>query len=99
MPSNMEQDLFDLEPQEGRTLAERQERCQKAMRAVIKAIVMRLFICGLLIWVVIRTELALWAVGLMLLVMLINLTGVLPLAAELKKRRQEWKQLLAEEEL
>ena len=42
---------------------------------------------------------ALWTVGLMLLVMLLNLTGILPLTAELKKRRQEWKALLEEENM
>ena len=89
---------FDLEPVEGRDLLEREERCRKAIRVVSKAIAMRFLICGLLIWVILRTDLALWTVGLLLLVMLINLTGVLPLAAEWKKRRQEWKQLLAEEE-
>ena len=89
---------YNLEPVEERDLLEREERCRKAMKAVTKAIVMRLVICALLIWVVIRTELALWTVGLMLLVMLINVTGMLPLVAELKKRRLEWKELLEEEE-
>lgn len=94
----MENDLFDLEPNDGRDILEREERCQKAMRAVSKAIFMRVFICGLLIWVVLSTSLELWVIGLMLLVMLINITGMVPLAAELKKRRAEWKQLLEEEE-
>lgn len=98
MPSNMPEFDLNLEPVEERDLPERQERCQKAMKAVAKAIFMRLVICALLIWVVLRTELALWTIGLMLLVMLINLTGMLPLAAELKKRRQEWNKLLEEEE-
>ena len=97
MPSNMDE-LFELEPDKEQDLLEREERCQKAMKVVMKAIAMRLVICGLLIWVVLRTGLALWAVGLMILVMLINLTGVFPLYAELKKRRAEWKQLLEEEE-
>ena len=98
MPSNMPQYDLNFEPVEDRNLAEREERCQKAMKVVTKAIIMRLVICFLLLWVVLRTGLALWAVGLMILVMLINFTGILPLAAELKKRRQEWKELLEEEE-
>jgi len=36
-------------------------------------------------------------IGLMLLVLVINLTGTLPLITELKKRRAEWKNLLEEE--
>ncbi len=97
MPSNMD-DLFNLEPNAEGDLPEREERCQKAMRAVTKAIFMRLVICGLLIWVVLHTTAELWVAGLMLLVLLINATGILPLFAELKKRRAEWKCLLEEEE-
>ena len=79
------------------TLLEREERCQKAMKAVGKAIFMRLVVSAILIWAVMRAPMDVWVVGLMLLVFLINLTGILPLAAELKKRRAEWKQLLSEE--
>jgi uncharacterized membrane protein HdeD (DUF308 family) len=88
-------DLFDLEPGD---LSEREERCQKAMKTVAKAIFMRLVVTGLLIWVILSTVRELWVVGLMLLVLVINVTGILPLAAELKKRRAEWKLLLEEEE-
>lgn len=98
MPGNMEKDLLDLEPKESMSLLEREERCQKAMKAVGKAIFMRLVVCAVLLWAVVRSPMELWVVGLMLLVLLINLTGILPLAAELKKRRAEWKALLAEEE-
>ena len=79
------------------TLLEREERCQKAMKAVGKAIFMRLVVSAILIWAVMRAPMDVWVVGLMLLVFLINLTGILPLAAEMKKRRAEWKQLLSEE--
>ena len=89
---------LNLEPVDDRDILDREERCQKAIRTITKAIVMRLFICGLLIWVVFRTNLALWTIGLMIFVMAINIGGILPLASELKKRRQEWKTLLEEEE-
>ena len=94
MPSNMD-DLFAQEPSD---LPEREERCQKAMKTVAKAIFMRLVISGLLVWVIVSRVRELWVVGLMLLVLLINITGSLPLIAELKKRRIEWKNLLEEEE-
>ena len=97
MPSNMD-DLFDLEPAENRDLAEREERCQKAMRTVGKALFMRAVICALLIFIVFSSIRQLWVAGLILLVLVINITGSLPLLAELKKRRAEWKQLLSEEE-
>ena len=93
----MEQLPFDFETHRQLDLAEREERCQKAMKMVARAIAMRLLICGLLLWAVIRSPIRLWAAGLMLLVMLVSITGILPLAAELKKRRQEWKMLLQEE--
>ena len=92
----MDKDLFDLNPDAD--LLEREERCRKAIRAVTKAIAMRLLVCGLLLWVVLRSDLDLWIIGLMLLVTLINLSGILPLASELKKQRAVWKQLLEEEE-
>ena len=88
-------DLFEQEPGD---LLEREERCQKAMKTVGKAIFMRLVVSGLLIWVIFSRIQELWVAGLMLLVLLINATGMLPLFAELKKRRAEWKQLLEEEE-
>ena len=93
----MEQYPFDFEPGREIALEERQERCQKAMKVVVKAIAMRLVVFAILILAVIRSGMPLWAAGLMALVMVINLTGILPLAAELKKRRQEWKLLLEEE--
>ena len=93
----MENYPYDLEPNEERDLSEREDRCQKALRTVTKAIVMRLIICGILIWVILSSGLELWVSGLLVLVMLINLTGILPLVGELKKRRKEWRSLLEEE--
>ncbi len=97
MPSNKDEYAFALEPNQERDLLEREERCQKAIKAVTKAIAMRLIICGLLVWIVVQTAMQTWVIGLMLLVLMINVTGILPLAAELKKRRLEWKELLKEE--
>jgi hypothetical protein len=93
----MEKFPLDFEPDRELELEERQERCQKAMKIVAKAIAMRLLVFVILILAVIRSGMPLWAAGLMVLVMIINLTGTLPLVAELKKRRQEWKMLLEEE--
>ena len=96
--SNMEQYPIDFEPERQLELAEREERCQKAIKTVARAITMRLVICGILIWAAVVSDIQLWAVGLLMLVMVMNIIGILPLASELKKRRQEWKMLLAEEE-
>ena len=97
MRSNMEQYPIDFDPGREMDLEERQERCQKAIKVVVKAIAMRLFVFVILILAVIRSGMPLWAAGLMALVMVINLTGTLPLVSELKKRRLEWKMLLEEE--
>ncbi len=97
LPSNKDEYAFALEPNQERDLLEREERCQKAIKAVTKAIAMRLIICSLLVWIVVQTAMQTWVIGLMLLVLMINVTGILPLAAELKKRRLEWKELLKEE--
>lgn len=93
----MEKDLFELEPGKEYDLAEREERCQKAIKAVTKAIIMRLLVTGILVWTVLRAPMELWVVGMMVLVLLINLSGIIPLMTELKKRREEWKKLLEEE--
>ena len=94
----MEQYPIDFDPGRQMDLEERQDRCQKALKVIVKAIVMRLVVFAILILAVIRSGMPVWAAGLMVLVMVINLTGLLPLVSELKKRRREWKMLLEEEE-
>ena len=76
---------------------EREERCRKAIRTVAKAIFMRVFVTVILAWALLQTSLELWVIGLMAFVLIINLSGLLPLVAELKKRRKELKEILAEE--
>ena len=94
----MEKYHFDFDSGEDRDLSEREERCQKAIKAVTKAIAMRILICGLLLWIVLQSGVDFWVLAMLLLVMVMNLAGILPLASELKKRRLEWKALLKEEE-
>lgn len=76
---------------------EREERCRKAIRTVSKAIFMRLFVTVILVWALLQTSLELWVIGLMVFVLIINLSGLLPLGAELKKQRKELKEILTEE--
>ena len=94
----MEQYPIEFDPGRQMDLEERQDRCQKALKVIVKAIVMRLVVFAILILAVIRSGMPVWAAGLMVLVMVINLTGLLPLVSELKKRRREWKMLLEDEE-
>lgn len=77
-------------------LVEREERCRKALKTVTKAMLMRLFVAAILIWSSVRSGMPLWATGLMGLVLLINLTGLLPLWQEWRKRRRELKEILAQ---
>ena len=77
---------------------QREERCEKAIKVVSKAIFMRLCVTLILLWAVLRSHMEAWVVGLMVVVMLINLSGLLPLVAEWKKRRAELKELIAAEE-
>ena len=73
---------------------EAEEKCRKAMKTVTKAIVMRLFVTGLLLWIAMQSGMELWAVGLIALVLLINLSGLLPLGTELRKRLRELKSIM-----
>lgn len=85
----MDQEKFSEEE-----LMDREERCKKALKTVGKAIFMRLFVTAVLIWVVFQTNMEVWVVGLIVLVMIINLSGLLPLCLEMKKKYGELKQIL-----
>ena len=76
-------------------LMQREDRCRKALKTVMKAMLMRLFVAAVLIWSVIRSGMPRWAVGLMALVLIINLTGLLPLWQEWRKQRRELKAVIA----
>ena len=74
-------------------LYEREEQCSRALKQVIKACVMRIVVTGLLLFVLLYEHRELWLWGLLGFVMLLNLTGLFPLAAEVKRRMKELKQL------
>ena len=74
-------------------LYQQEEQCEKALRQVCKACFMRLVVTALLLFVLLMEPRPLWFWGLMGLVMAINLAGLLPLAAEARRRRRELKQL------
>ena len=78
---------------------QREERCRRAMKTVGKAIFVRLFVIVLLIWVAFQTKMEIWIIGLICLVMVINLTGMLPLISEWNKRRIELKEIIAMDEM
>lgn len=79
-------------------LFEKEENCLKAIATVRKAVLMRLLVTALLIWAVAVNPGQLWTSGLLVLVMIVNLVGSLPLIAEWKKQRKLYKDLIAQEE-
>ena len=82
---------------ESENLYDREEKCQRAMKTVGRACLMRLLVAAVLIFVLIKTPGSVLLWGLVGFVLLINLGGMLPLLAELRKRRREYRQLLQEE--
>lgn len=79
-------------------LFEKEENCLKAIATVRKAVLMRVLVTVLLIWAVIANPGQLWTSGLLVLVMIVNLVGSLPLIVEWKKQRQLYKELIAQED-
>ena len=76
----------------------REENCRKALKTVMKAMFMRLFVAAVLIWSVIRSGMPGWAVGMMAFVLILNLASLLPLWQEWRKQRKQLKAVLAQME-
>lgn len=81
--------LSDMDPYD------REERCRKTMRTLLKAILMRVAAGVLLTIAVIRTGAAPIALGLAVFVLLIILAGAAPLVRELQKQMCLLKDCLA----
>ena len=64
---------------------DREDQCRKAIRTVGKAVFMRLLVTALLVFVLIGNGMQGWVIGLIVFVLIINLTGMLPLVQELHK--------------
>ena len=79
-------------------LFEREEKCQKAIKTVRKAVFMRLLVTALLLWAAFGEHMQPWATGLLLVVTLMNVVGALPLISEWKKQKAILKDLIALEE-
>ena len=75
-----------------------EEKCQKAIRTVRRAVLMRLVVTAVLIWAMILSAGEALAIGLLLLALALNLTSALPLVAEWKKQHARLKELIDMEE-
>ena len=83
--------LSDMDPYD------REERCRKTIRTLLKAILMRVAAGVLLAVAVVRANAAPVALGLTGLALLLILSGLLPLIGELKKQRGILKECLAQQ--
>ena len=88
MEDNFEQD----------DIFEQEEKCQKAIRTLTRAMFMRLVITGLMAWIIISNPRQAWSWGLSAFVLLITITGSIPLWMEYRKQRQRLRDLIAQEE-
>lgn len=76
----------------------REENCRKALKTVMKAIFMRLFVSVVLVWSVIRSGMPRWAACMMAFVLILNLASLLPLWQEWRKQRKALKEALSQME-
>ncbi len=79
-------------------LFEREERCAKNIRTLGKALLARLLVAALLIWVIAAVNREPTVAALFALVAAIDVLGGIPLVKELKKRLREQKALREMEE-
>lgn len=88
-------DLFDqpvMDPYD------REEQCRKTIRVVTRAVVMRVLVGVLLLAAVIRAGANPAVLGLCAFVLLIAVSGAVPLTRELGKQRKLLKECLAQQE-
>ena len=88
-------DLFD---QPAMDPYDREEQCRKTIRVVTRAMVMRVLVGVLLLAAVIRAGANPAVLGLCAFVLLIAVSGAVPLARELGKQRKLLKDCLAQQE-
>ena len=77
---------------------DREEQCRKTIRVVTRAMVMRVLVGLLLFAAVIRAGANPTVLGLCAFVLLIAVSGAVPLARELEKQRKLLKECLAQQE-
>ena len=75
-------------------LMEQEENCRKGLKTLRTALLMRIFVLGLLVYILLRGDMQLWILGLMLFVTIITVAGALPLVTEWKKQRKKLKEIL-----
>ena len=79
-------------------LMEQEETCRKGLKTLAKALVMRIFVLALLVFILLQRNMELWVIGLMIFVLIITFAGALPLVTEWKKQRRKLKAILEQYE-
>lgn len=97
MPSNLDYDELFRQPEEGESVYARIERCEKTIRIIRRSVLMRLVLTVLLIYIPFAADVPGAAAVMILLVCLMNLSGLLPLISQWKSKKQELDKLLDEE--
>ena len=73
------------------------DRCEKTLRVIRRSVLMRIVLTGLLLYIPFAAKLQGGVLLMMVLVVLINLSGLLPLISQWRIRKKELDQLLDEE--
>lgn len=97
MPSNYDYDALFQPPEEDESVYQKIERCEKSIRTIRRAVLMRLFLTGLLLYIPFAAKLQGGVMVLMLFVTVINVSGLLPLVSQWKRKKKELDALLDEE--
>lgn len=83
-------------PQEG-DVYQRIEHCEKNLKTIRRAVLMRIFLTALLVYIPFAAKLQGGVVALMIFVVLINVSGLIPLVQQWKLKKEELDKLLDEE--
>ena len=97
MPSNLDLDALFQQPSDEESVFARIERCEKTIRVIRRSVLMRLALTALLIYIPITSRIPGGALVLIVLVALINLSGLLPLVSQWRIKKKELDTLLDEE--
>ena len=93
---NNYEDLIPDGPVEG-DVYQKIERCEKTLRVIRRSVVMRIVLTCLLLYIPFAAQLQGGVLLMMVLVVLINLSGLLPLLSQWRIKKKELDQLLDEE--
>ena len=97
MPGNMDyESLFQEAPQDA-DVYRKIERCEKTLRTIRRAVLMRAVLTVLLLYIPFAADMPGGAVVMMVFVVILNVSGLFPLIQQWKQKKKELDALLDEE--